>query len=621
MPDDAAGSGGGSGGGGGGSGAGMESASAVPALIEALVAADRMVKSVMAFRTELIEAVRVASLLPHVDGALDVGRRDIAPSEDELAARAAMITEMSCALRVPEGTMDSLVDQAQVLLTTLPATAAAMRDGTISYRHVQVMIEQLEGLDARARARIEDRLVPKAKVLSVARFKNHARRERERVDPVPVGVRHERATTGRRVHLEHADDGVSWLHALLPSTVATAAFNRISAVAASLKDPVDGRTLPQLRADILGTLLVDDDAREALRTFHDAAARAGHSGTSSAGTSSAGTTTAGTATGTTTAACGCFPDSDRDPAGAGAARSSGSGAAGSLNDESGGDAGEAARRRQQLRQALRRIQATVAVTVPVLTLLGEDAPAELEGYGPIDAETARELCAGASSFMRILTHPHSGAVMGVDRDRYSPPADLRAALRLRDQHCRFPGCPRAAQRCDLDHVIDWAKGGLTDQANLIHLCRRHHRLRHTTGWEAEIITHLLHTGGPTQSDNQPLGARVEWTSPAGRTYTTHDAYSDRHDPGPIPGRSPTGASGDAGSGDAGSGSGSGDAAQPNWVWYQHAPGAQGSSGTSPAGGGEWDFVPAHVPVRTSASVPDPPSDTPPRCVFPDIPPF
>ena len=42
------------------------------------------------------------------------------------------------------------------------------------------------------------------------------------------------------------------------------------------------------------------------------------------------------------------------------------------------------------------VRARVLVTVPVLTLLGRSAePAVLEGYGPIDIDTARELAAGA----------------------------------------------------------------------------------------------------------------------------------------------------------------------------------------------------------------------------------
>ena len=45
------------------------------------------------------------------------------------------------------------------------------------------------------------------------------------------------------------------------------------------------------------------------------------------------------------------------------------------------------------------IRPTVHVTVPVLTLLGlDEAPAELDGYGPIDPDTARALAAQAPSF-------------------------------------------------------------------------------------------------------------------------------------------------------------------------------------------------------------------------------
>jgi hypothetical protein len=82
----------------------------------------------------------------------------------------------------------------------------------------------------------------------------------------------------------------------------------------------------------------------------------------------------------------------------------------------------------------------VYVTVPVLTLLGHsDAPAELDGYGPIDAETARRLAAHAPSFQRILTHPETGAYLSYGRDKYRVPADLAGYLRVRDGVCRFPG--------------------------------------------------------------------------------------------------------------------------------------------------------------------------------------
>jgi hypothetical protein len=54
----------------------------------------------------------------------------------------------------------------------------------------------------------------------------------------------------------------------------------------------------------------------------------------------------------------------------------------------------------------RGIAAEVAVTVPVLALLGEsETPATLEGWVPIDPITARIIASGSKSFIRLLTHP------------------------------------------------------------------------------------------------------------------------------------------------------------------------------------------------------------------------
>lgn len=65
---------------------------------------------------------------------------------------------------------------------------------------------------------------------------------------------------------------------------------------------------------------------------------------------------------------------------------------------------------------LNGIRPTVLVTVPVLSLLKEgEEPATLEGYGPIDAETARQVAANAPHFYRILTHPETGTVLSVGR--------------------------------------------------------------------------------------------------------------------------------------------------------------------------------------------------------------
>ncbi|MGC5169002.1 HNH endonuclease signature motif containing protein, partial [Luteimicrobium sp. DT211] len=96
--------------------------------------------------------------------------------------------------------------------------------------------------------------------------------------------------------------------------------------------------------------------------------------------------------------------------------------------------------------------------------------AYLDGYGPIDDHTATLLTAAAPSLRRLLTHPHTGVVLALGRETYTVPADLRAYLRLRDGTCRFPGCSRAAARCDVDHTTAYVTGGTTDATNLAHLC-------------------------------------------------------------------------------------------------------------------------------------------------------
>lgn len=144
----------------------------------------------------------------------------------------------------------------------------------------------------------------------------------------------------------------------------------------------------------------------------------------------------------------------------------------------------------------------------MLTLLAYgDEPADLDGYGPIDPQTARELAAHAPSFRRILTHPETGAHLSYGRDSYRVPADLAAYLRVRDGTCRFPGCSRRAAGTDVDHTVDWDFGGATEHTNLAHLCRKHHRLKHLTRWRVQ---------------QGPRG-ELRWTSPAGREHVSTPA--------------------------------------------------------------------------------------------------
>jgi hypothetical protein len=118
----------------------------------------------------------------------------------------------------------------------------------------------------------------------------------------------------------------------------------------------------------------------------------------------------------------------------------------------------------------------VNVTVPLSTLLGGDEAGEIDGYGAIDAVTARALAMGGT-WRRLVTDPESGTVLDVGRTRYRPPADLAELVRQRDRTCFRPGCSASATGCELDHTTPWSHLGRTAWANLGPGCSTDHRLK------------------------------------------------------------------------------------------------------------------------------------------------
>jgi hypothetical protein len=149
--------------------------------------------------------------------------------------------------------------------------------------------------------------------------------------------------------------------------------------------------------------------------------------------------------------------------------------------------------------AARGIRAEISVVIPALTLLGlDDEPATIAGKGPIDLDTAKRLAAGADHWVRVLTHPVTGAVIAADT--YRPGDQLKRLVWARDGRCQFPTCNQPARRCDLDHTVDWQLGGRTRPDNLSCLCRGHHTLKHHGGWKVR----------------QTAPGVLEWTSPLGR---------------------------------------------------------------------------------------------------------
>lgn len=164
--------------------------------------------------------------------------------------------------------------------------------------------------------------------------------------------------------------------------------------------------------------------------------------------------------------------------------------------------------------AITGIKAELTVIIPVSVLLGDDgasgtgAVARLANGAPIDPETARLLAGRTKLWTRLFTDPLTGHVVAVDT--YKPSRRLRALLRARDQHCRWPGCTAKARRSDIDHTIPWATGGKTEAGNLAHLCRRHHVLK-----GAKLA------GARRWKVVQVSPGVLSFTSPMGETYIDH----------------------------------------------------------------------------------------------------
>ena len=161
------------------------------------------------------------------------------------------------------------------------------------------------------------------------------------------------------------------------------------------------------------------------------------------------------------------------------------------------------------------VRAEVRLTLAASTAVGlDDAPADLDGYGPVPADVARELVRTAASFTRVLTDSDTGTVVSVGRTQRVPPARMRLHLQLRDQTCRFAGCTRPASTAEADHTLEWRNGGETSLENLVSLCTSHHHVRHGEQWTYDRVA----------------DGTIIWTSPTGRRISCP--------PPPLPGRPP-----------------------------------------------------------------------------------
>ena len=153
----------------------------------------------------------------------------------------------------------------------------------------------------------------------------------------------------------------------------------------------------------------------------------------------------------------------------------------------------------------RRGAVDIHVDLKTLAELAEES-GELAGYGPVVAEIARKVAdeQRSASWTATATNPETGEPMHVVSVRRRPTARQFRKVKALHPTCAFVGCRMPAADCDIDHIVDFARGGRTLVANHAPLCRHHHRAKHKGGWRYSKINKR----------------QTEWISPLGHTYQT-----------------------------------------------------------------------------------------------------
>ena len=402
--------------------------------------------------------------------AVEIAReQDDAPGPSEMRdiPMRSMAAQIGAALRVSDRTVQRHLSDAIVLTTRFSATHAALAAGRISVAHARVVVEHGQPIEEDdARAAYEAAVLEIARRETPGRLRPAARLLAARLHPVPLGERHAEAAKRRSVWVRDLEDGMAELIATLPAHLAHGIRDRLDRYARGTIDARRSTPRSTLRSRDAGGelpdgMLLDEPAVCDRRGIDEIRADVfadllltGHA--------------------TPEVSNASIPE------------------------------GEA-------------IVAHVQLTVPVLTVLGADAtPAELTGHAPVDTATALRLAASAPGWDRVLTHPVTGTVLAVDR--YRPSDQLKRALRVRDEHCRFPGCRIPVRRCDIDHTTAREHDGPTELGNLAHLCRRHHTLKHHSAWRVR----------------QTADGFLHWTSPTGRPHPDRPARTLVFTPDPDP---------------------------------------------------------------------------------------
>jgi hypothetical protein len=468
-----------------------------------------------------------------------------------------------------------------VQLAARPATAAALETGRIDLRKALVILDAVALLSAEHAATVEALVLPDASGQTTGELRQAVTAAVLALDPDAVRRRRKEAEKGARVECYPDPEGTATLTGRwLPPAEVLAADRRLCQVARYWKqqiraawkraDPHEQLPRPEHGTDLLraraylALLLgqpLDTPPADLLPPADTPQPTDGTPGPAAPDSSPAASPRSSQDEhGTGPGNAGSCSGSDPVPGSAGLGRPGGADVAAGLEG-------------QQLPAGLRRpdpvlaaghvdpvaglppMAGLISLTIPLTTLLGlTDRPGEAAGYGPLHADTARQLACAlaghrATRWQIMVTSPDGQALAtGIHRGPAStslvlapgsgggggwtvqvtaepiatthcdhrnqepghdPSPALQRLIRTRTTTCFGPGCRRPAGRADLDHTVPYDKGGITCECALACGCRHCHRRKQASGWTLA----------------QPAPGVMIWTSPAGRRYTT---YPSKH---------------------------------------------------------------------------------------------
>ncbi|PVW04056.1 hypothetical protein DEA06_11945, partial [Microbacterium sp. Gd 4-13] len=168
--------------------------------------------------------------------------------------------ELATVLQVTEHIAERMLATSDGLVNRYPAMLDALSHARTTERHANVFVELVDQVEPELRDQVVPLAVDLATSHALGSFRRLLRKLVDTVRAATLSERHAEAIRERRVVVQPAEDGMSWVMLYTSAVKAHAIQHRATAIAHAL-GPQEGeeRTLDELRADVVVDLLVDGD--------------------------------------------------------------------------------------------------------------------------------------------------------------------------------------------------------------------------------------------------------------------------------------------------------------------------------------------------------------------------